>query len=114
MGTISAHLRGITKSERRGRPPKFTVQQEQVLLDLIFQLASWYFPLSISEVIEMAGQYALTLGLKETNLVGFLALNVVSGAASIVCQRAFKLTKYLTYIFAGAASKIMKISLITL
>ncbi len=39
-GTISAHLRGITKSERKGRPPKFTVQQEQVLLDLIFQLAS--------------------------------------------------------------------------
>jgi len=63
-GTISAHLRGITKSERKGRPPKFNVQQEQVLLDLIFQLASWCFPLSISEVVEMAGQYALTLGLK--------------------------------------------------
>jgi len=76
MGTISAHLRGITKSERRGRPPKFTVQQEQVLLDLIFQLASWYFPLSVSEVIEIAG-HALTLGLKVTNLVGFLALNMV-------------------------------------
>jgi len=28
--SISAHLRGITKSERRGRSPKFTVQQEQV------------------------------------------------------------------------------------
>jgi hypothetical protein len=40
MGTISAHLRGITKSERKGRPPRFTVQQEQVLLDLIFKLAS--------------------------------------------------------------------------
>ncbi len=48
---------------------RFSVQQEQVLLDLIFQLASWYFPLSISEVIEMDGQYALTLGLKVTNLV---------------------------------------------
>ncbi len=35
-------------------------------------------------------------------------------AVSIVCRRAFKLTKYLTYIFAGAAPKIMKISLITL
>jgi hypothetical protein len=41
-----------------------------------------------------------------TNLVGFLALNAVS----IVSRRAFKLIKYLTYIFAGAASKIMKIS----
>ncbi len=40
--------------------------------------------------------------------------NVVSGAVSIVCRRAFNLTKYLTYIFAGAAPKIMKISLITL
>ena len=40
--------------------------------------------------------------LSVTNLVGFLALNVVSGAVSIVCQRALKLTKYLTYIFAGA------------
>ena len=30
-GTISAHLRGITKSERKGRLPIFTVQQEQVL-----------------------------------------------------------------------------------
>jgi len=39
-GSIRAHLRGITKSERIGRPPRFTVQQEQVLLDLIFQLAS--------------------------------------------------------------------------
>jgi len=38
-GSVSAHLRGITKSERKGRPPRFTVQQEQVLLDLIFQLA---------------------------------------------------------------------------
>jgi len=47
--------------------------------------------------------HALTLGLKVTNLVGFLTLNVVSGAVSIVCQRAFKLTKYPTYIFAGAA-----------
>ena len=51
--------------------------------------------------------------LSVANLVGFLALNVVSGAVSIVCRRAFKLTKYLTYIFAGAAPKIMKISLIT-
>jgi len=50
----------------------------------------------------------------DTNHVGFLALNVVSGAVSIVCQRAFKLTKHLSYIFAGAAPKIMKISLITL
>ena len=72
MGTISAHFRGITKSERRGRLPKFTVQQEKVLLDLIFQLASWCFPLSIFEVIEMAGQYVLTVGLKETNLDAFL------------------------------------------
>jgi len=32
--TINAHLRGITKSERKGRPPIFTVQQEH------FQLAS--------------------------------------------------------------------------
>ncbi len=45
-----------------------------------------------------------------TNLVDFLALNAVS----IASRRAFKLTKYLTYIFAGAAPKIMKISLITL
>jgi len=30
-GTISAHLRGNTKSEKKGRPPIFTVQQEQVL-----------------------------------------------------------------------------------
>jgi len=52
--------------------------------------------------------------LSVTILVGFLALNVVSGAVSIVCRRALKLTKYLTYIFAGAAPKIMKISLITL
>jgi hypothetical protein len=37
--SISAHLRGNTKSERKVRPPIFTVQQEQVLLDLIFQLA---------------------------------------------------------------------------
>jgi hypothetical protein len=51
--------------------------------------------------------------LSVTNLVGFLALNVVSGAVSIVCRRAFKLTKYLTFIFAEAAPKIMKISLIT-
>jgi len=35
------------------------------------------------------------------NLVGFLALNRVSGAVSIVYRRAFKLTKYLTYILAG-------------
>ena len=35
---------------------------------------------------------------------------MVSGAVSIVCRRAFKLTKYLTYIFAEAAQKIMKIS----
>jgi len=40
-GTISAHLRRITKFERKGRPPKSNVQQEQVLLDLIFQLASY-------------------------------------------------------------------------
>jgi len=52
--------------------------------------------------------------LSVTNLVGFLALNVVSGAVSIVFRRAFKLTKYLTYIFAEAAPKITKISLITL
>ena len=45
-GTVSAHLRGITKSERKGRPPKFNIQQEKVLLDLIFQLASWCFALS--------------------------------------------------------------------
>jgi hypothetical protein len=51
--------------------------------------------------------------IKCKNLVGFLALNVVSGAVSIVCRRAFKLTKYLTYIFSGAAPKIMEISLIT-
>jgi len=51
--------------------------------------------------------------LSVTNLVGVLALNVVSGAVSIVCQRAFKLTKYLTYILSEAAPKIMKISLIT-
>ena len=38
---ISAHLRGNTKSERKGRLPIFTLQQEQVLLDLIFQLASF-------------------------------------------------------------------------
>ena len=50
--------------------------------------------------------------LSVTNLVGFLASNVESGAVSIVCRRAFKLTKYLTYILAGAAPKIMKISLI--
>jgi hypothetical protein len=49
-----------------------------------------------------------------TNLVGFLALNVVSGAFSIVCRRDFMLTKYLTYIFAEATPKIMKISLLTL
>jgi len=49
-----------------------------------------------------------------TNLVGNLALIVVSGAVSIVCRRALKLTKYLTYIFEGAAPKIIKISLITL
>ena len=67
-GTVSAQIRGITKSERKVRPPKFNVQQEIVLLDLIFQLASWCFPLSISEVIEMAG-HALTLGFKVTNLV---------------------------------------------
>jgi hypothetical protein len=47
--------------------------------------------------------------LSVTNLDGFLALNVVYGAVS----KAFKLTKYLTYIFAEAAPKIMKISLIT-
>jgi hypothetical protein len=62
----------------------------------------------------MAGQYALTLRLKATNLVGFLDVNVVSGAVSIVCRRTFKLTKYLTYIFAGGAPKIMKICSITL
>jgi hypothetical protein len=62
----------------------------------------------------MAGQYALTLRLEVTNLVVFLTLNVVSGPVSIVGRRAFKLTKYLAYIFAGAAPKIMKISLITL
>jgi len=45
-GTVSAHLRGITKSERKGRPQKFNVQQEKFLLDLIFQLASWCFALS--------------------------------------------------------------------
>jgi len=45
--------------------------------------------------------------LSVTNLVGFLALNVVSGAISIVCWRAFKLTRYLTYIFTGVAPKII-------
>jgi hypothetical protein len=38
-GSISSHLSG-TKSENKGRPPRFNVQQEQVLLDLIFQLSS--------------------------------------------------------------------------
>ncbi len=32
-------IRGITKSERKGRPPRFTVQQKQVLLDSIFIFA---------------------------------------------------------------------------
>jgi hypothetical protein len=51
---------------------------------------------------------------EKKNLVGFLALNVVSGADSIVCRRAFKVTKYKTYIFAEAAPKIVNISLLTL
>jgi len=50
--SISAHLRGITKSERKGRPPIFTVQQEQVLLDLIFQLASCLTNGAVTNLLE--------------------------------------------------------------
>ena len=51
-GTLSAHLSGKVKSEVKGRPPRFTVEEEKTLLDVIIQLAAWCFPQSISEVIE--------------------------------------------------------------
>ncbi len=50
-GTISAHLRG-TKSENKGRPPRFNVQQEQVLLDLILQLASCLTNEAVTNLLE--------------------------------------------------------------
>jgi hypothetical protein len=51
---------------------------------------------------------------KENKSRWLFALNMVSGAVSIVCRRAFRVTKYITYILAEAAPKIMKISLLTL
>ncbi len=65
-GTLSAHLRGKVKSEVKGRPPRFTVEEEKTLLDVIIQLATWCFPQSISEVIEMARQFAIKLNKKAT------------------------------------------------
>ena len=63
-GTLSAHLSGKVKSEVKGRPPRFTVEEEKTLLDVIIQLATWCFPQSIREVIEMARQYAIKLNKK--------------------------------------------------
>jgi len=63
-GTLSAHLRGKVKSEVKDRPPRFTEEEEKTLLDVIIQLATWCFPQSISEVIEMARQYAIKLNKK--------------------------------------------------
>ncbi len=60
-GTLSAHLRGKVKSQVKGRPTRFTVEEENTLLHVIIQLASWCFPLSISEVIEIARQFAIKL-----------------------------------------------------
>jgi len=42
--------------------------------------------------------------------LAFFALNVVSGAVSIVCRQAFKLKKYLIYILVEASPKVVKIS----
>ena len=58
-GKLSDHLSGKVKSELKGRPPRFTVEEEKTLLDVIIQLATWCFPQSISEVIEMARQFAI-------------------------------------------------------
>jgi hypothetical protein len=66
-GTLSAHLSGKVKSVVKGRPPRFTVEEEKALLDDIIQLAAWCFPQSISEVIEMARQFAIKLNKKATN-----------------------------------------------
>jgi hypothetical protein len=33
----------------KGRPPRFTVEEEKTLLDVVIQLATWCFPQSISE-----------------------------------------------------------------
>ena len=51
-GTLCAHLRGKVKSEVKG-PPRFTVEEEKTLLDVIIQLATRCFPQSISEVFEI-------------------------------------------------------------
>ena len=48
-GTLCAHLRGKVKSKVKGRPPRFTVEEEKTLLDVVIQLATWCFPQSISE-----------------------------------------------------------------
>jgi hypothetical protein len=48
-GTLSAHLSGKVRSEVKGRPPRFTVEEEKTLLDVVIQLATWCFPQSISE-----------------------------------------------------------------
>ena len=66
-GTLSAHLSGKVKSEVKGRPPRFTVEEEKTLLDVIIQLAAWCFLQSISKVIEMARHFAIKLNKKVTN-----------------------------------------------
>ena len=33
-GTVSAHLRGITKSERKDRPPKFSTRKSSIRFNL--------------------------------------------------------------------------------
>jgi hypothetical protein len=76
-GNISAHLRGIIKSERRGRLPKFFFSknkffENEAAMNLLGSEAA-------------AKRQKLIDSPKKKNLVGFLALNRVSGAVSIVC-----------------------------
>ncbi len=66
-GTLSAHLSGKVKLEVKGRPPRFTVEEEKTLLDVLIQLAVWCFQQSNGEVIEMTRQFAIKLNKKATN-----------------------------------------------
>ena len=65
-GTLSNHLNNKSVSTVRGRPPRFSKEQEDSLCELITTLASWCFPLNIQETISHAREFANKLVILES------------------------------------------------
>jgi len=61
--TLWNHINGKAKSTKRGRPSRFTPEQEKNLLSIILTLASWAFAQTKKQVLGIASNYASTLGI---------------------------------------------------